>query len=170
MAATMMISGRQANAPTWSPPSLSIVSDLNRTIAPSEREQDRQAEREVAGARMRRELRHARPEVGGARIVRRARRAHAVVGRADREDDADRDEHQAGPEVALALDLQSAPRCLAAKLAILGRRPSLATCGLHRAARRCVRCTTPRPGSRAALRRAWSRLRRPSSRRPGAAA
>ena len=66
----MTTSGRQANAPTGSPPSLSIVSDLKRTMAPSMREHDRQPEREVAGARMRRELRHARPEAGRARIVR----------------------------------------------------------------------------------------------------
>ena len=32
---------------------------------------------------------------------------HAVVGRADGEDDTDRDEHQAGPEISLALDSQS---------------------------------------------------------------
>jgi len=34
IAATMMSSGRQANAPTGSPPSLSIVSDLKRTNEP----------------------------------------------------------------------------------------------------------------------------------------
>ena len=112
-----------------------------------DRQRLEQHERQAAGSPARMTRRAPTAESSPRRPDAARRSAHAVVGGARGEGDADDDEHQTRPEVALALDFHGASSPRALEAADSRQRPSSAPMsGLHRA--RPVRRSraTPRPG------------------------